>query len=234
VRIKAIFLDFYGTLVHEDDEIIHMICNKIKDNATEEYEVRDIGRYWWKTYSRMSQTSYGESFKTQRELGILSLAETITNFNSNCSAEELIQKQFVHWSNPIIYEDTIPFLQDLKNYKVYILSNIDSVDLKAAVSSHCIQVHDIITSEDVKSYKPRSEMFVEVLNRYNLGTDEVLHIGDSITSDVAGAGKLGIKTIWLNRLNKVKPEGIQPNFECKDLTDVRTILSGIEEGSIVV
>jgi HAD superfamily hydrolase (TIGR01549 family) len=45
---------------------------------------------------------------------------------------------------------------------------------------------DILTSEDVKSYKPRPELFLEALRRNNVKPDEVIHIGDSITSDGRG------------------------------------------------
>jgi HAD superfamily hydrolase (TIGR01549 family) len=234
MRIKAIFLDFYGTLVHEDDEIIPLICKEIQESALEECDVNEIGRHWWKVFSNMFQTSHGETFRSQRELGILSLTETIVRFRSSCDAKEIIQKQFDHWCKPKIYEDTIPFLCNLQGYQVFVLSNIDTADVKAAAIYHRIKVDEIITSEDVKSYKPRPELFLEVLGKHDLSADEVIHIGDSYSSDVGGASNVGIKTVWLNRTNKWKPEGIGPTFVCKDFREVRAILSGIEEGSIVV
>ncbi|WFA87636.1 HAD family hydrolase [Paenibacillus amylolyticus] len=234
MSIKAIFLDFYGTLVHEDDDIIPLICKEIQENSMEECEVSDIGRYWWKIFSSMFKNSYGETFKSQRELGILSLSETISKYRSNCDVNEIIQKQFDHWSEPKIFSDTIPFLETLQGYEVYILSNIDTADVKAAIAYHGIKVNEIITSEDVKSYKPRPELFIEALERHNLSPKEVLHIGDSLMSDVGGAGILGIATVWLNRLNKIKTDIAEPNFICRDLKEVRDIISGIEEGSIVV
>jgi HAD superfamily hydrolase (TIGR01509 family) len=143
--------------------------------------------------------------------------------------------QFEHWIKPKLYEDTKPFLQLLHGVPVYILSNIDSSDIYEATSFHEIKVTKILTSEDVKSYKPRPELFLEALRRSKLNANEVIHIGDSITSDVAGSQKLGIKAIWLNRLNKPISEGIKPDHICNDLNDVRTVLfRKFEEGSIVV
>jgi 2-haloacid dehalogenase/putative hydrolase of the HAD superfamily len=234
MSIKAIFLDFYGTLVHEDDEIIPLICQEIKETALENCEVSDIGRHWWKVFSNMFQNSYGDNFRTQRELGLLSLSETISIFRAKCDANEIIQKQFDHWCKPKIYDDTIPFLNDLHGYQIYILSNIDIADVHNAAIYHGIQVNEIVTSEDVKSYKPRKELFLEVLGRHNLSAKEVLHIGDSYMSDVRGANNVGIKSVWLNRLNKKKPEGAEPNFICKDLREVRDIIRGFEEGRIGV
>ena len=39
--------------------------------------------------------------------------------------------------------------------------------------------------------------------------DEVIHIGDSLSSDVKGANSLGIRALWLNRFGKEIPEGVE-------------------------
>lgn len=69
MSIKAIFLDFYGTLVHEDDDIIPLICKEIQENSMEECEVSDIGRYWWKMFSSMFKNSYGETLNPSANSG---------------------------------------------------------------------------------------------------------------------------------------------------------------------
>ncbi|MCL6605335.1 MAG: HAD family hydrolase [Paenibacillus sp.] len=225
MKFKAIFLDFYGTLVHEDDDIIPVICEEIKSNTSVECSPREIGSHWWNEFSNIFRNSYGDSFKSQREIGLSSLTKTIKNFQSNSNAEELIKEQFKHWIQPRLYEDTKPFLEAFHGVPLYILSNIDSSDINNATAFHEIKVNEIITSEDVRSYKPRPELFLEALRRNKLNADEVIHIGDSITSDVVGAQNLGIRVIWLNRLNKRILVDIKPDFICKDLNEVTKLLS---------
>ncbi|MEK5475731.1 HAD family hydrolase [Paenibacillus sp. FSL R5-0407] len=221
MAFKAVFLDFYGTLVHEDEEIIPLICDEIRASSSVSCENGQIGGYWWQRFSSVFRQSYGDSFLPQREIGIRSLTDTINNFQANGVAEQLIQKQFDHWIKPEIYEDTIPFLQFLQETPVYILSNIDTEDIKEAIAYHELRVTGVITSEDVRAYKPRPELFEEGLRRSGLSAKDVIHIGDSLSSDVEGARKLGIATVWLNRLNKRIPENIIPDFICKDLNEVR-------------
>lgn len=232
MKIKAVFLDFYGTLVHEDDDIIPVICDEIKRNASVECSSREIGSYWWSEFSSMFRISYGDAFQTQRQLEISSLSKTIINFGSNCNAEDLVGIQFEHWMKPKLYEDTKPFLNGIQGLPVYILSNIDSSDINLATTFHGIKVNHIITSEDVRSYKPRPEMFLEALKRCEFSADQVMHIGDSLVSDVQGAQKLGIRTIWLNRLNKQKPDDIVPDYICEDLNEVRALFSTFENESV--
>ncbi|MDQ0232596.1 HAD family hydrolase [Metabacillus malikii] len=45
-------------------------------------------------------------------------------------------------------------------------------------------------------------MFQKALTLSNLSKDEVLHVGDSLSSDVSGAMNMGIKSVWINRNNK--------------------------------
>lgn len=225
MKLKAIFLDFYGTLVHEDDDIIPVICEEIKRYTSIDCSIGEISSHWWKEFSNLFRNSSGKSFQSQRQLGILSLTRTIKHFESNCYAENLIQIQFDHWTKPKLYEDTKPFLETLQGVPVYILSNIDTLDVRMATEFHGIKVNEIITSEDVKSYKPRPELFLEALRRFELKVDEVIHVGDSISSDVGGAKSMGIRAIWLNRMNKQLPQDVKPDYICKDLNEVRSILT---------
>jgi hypothetical protein len=60
--IKAVFLDFYGTLVHEDDEIIPVICDQIRSSTETICEIKEIGSFWWKEFSGAFRNSYGDTF----------------------------------------------------------------------------------------------------------------------------------------------------------------------------
>ncbi|RJX37823.1 HAD family hydrolase [Paenibacillus pinisoli] len=231
MNYKAVFLDFYGTLVYEDDEILPVIYRQIQRSASIPCSEREIGDYWWQRFSAIFTSSHNDTFQTQRAIGIQSLSQTIEHFQAAEDAEELIQVQFDHWRRPVCYADTLPFLEQLQGTPVYILSNIDAGDIAVAIQYHGIQADDVITSEDVRSYKPRPELFLEALRRLSLQPHEVIHIGDSIVSDVGGAQQLGIKAIWLNRLNKQQPDGCRPDYTCTNLEEVLSMLrAAIDEG----
>jgi putative hydrolase of the HAD superfamily len=57
----------------------------------------------------------------------------------------------------------------------------------------------IVVSDAFGLRKPRREIFEEVLLRLEAGPDEVVHVGDSLRADVAGAAPLGIRTAWITR-----------------------------------
>lgn len=56
---------------------------------------------------------------------------------------------------------------------------------------------------------PGKKLFELALKSTGLSPDEVIHIGDSVSSDVQGASKVGIRALWLNRFGKSVPEGVE-------------------------
>ena len=91
---------------------------------------------------------------------------------------------------------------------IYIVSNIDRADVLEAIAYHELKPAGVFTSEDARSYKPRAELFELALNQTGLRAEEVVHIGDSMSSDVKGASALGIHAVWLNRGGREVPEGV--------------------------
>lgn len=205
--VKAFFLDFYGTIVHEDGEVIKKITQIILETG-KAGNTSEIAAFWWKAFQEMFTNSYEKSFETQRALEERSLESTIKRFYSNANARELSKLMFEHWMKPPIFEDAKPFFEK-SPIPVYIVSNIDTDDIMKAIEYHNIAPTGVFTSEDAKAYKPRKELFELALNRAGLRADEVIHIGDSISSDVKGANAVNIRALWLNRFGKEVPDGVE-------------------------
>ena len=207
MSIKAFFVDFYGTIVHEDGEVIKKITKIICETGKVENH-SDIDFFWWKDFQTMFMNSYGDTFETQRALEEKSLVHTLERFNSNANAKELSEMMFAHWVKPPIFEDSKEFFEK-SPLPVYVVSNIDTSDILEAIAYHGLKPAGVFTSEDSKSYKPRKELFELALKRTGLKANEVIHIGDSVSSDVKGASVVGIRALWLNRFGKNVPDGVE-------------------------
>ena len=213
--VKAIFIDFYGTVVHEDGEVIKQVSQAIFDTGKVN-DKSEIGSYWWNEFQTSFISAYGGSFKTQRELEYQSLDKTIKYFNSSADAEALSNLMFEHWVKPPIFEESKQFFET-SPVPIYIVSNIDRDDILQAIKFHGIEPNGVFTSEDAKSYKPRKELFEFALNSTGLSAEQVVHIGDSLSSDVKGASSIGINTKWINRSGREIPEGV---VAARDLLEV--------------
>ncbi len=206
-KIKALFVDFYGTIVHEDGEVIKKITEIIQKTGFAN-DISEIDSFWWKDFQTMFQSSYGDTFETQRALEEKSLEHTLAKFHSTANAKELSNLMFDHWVKPPIFEDSKEFFEK-SPLPIYIVSNIDTDDINRAIEYHNLKPAGLFTSEDARAYKPRKELFELALKKTGLTPEEVIHIGDSLSSDVKGASALGIHTLWLNRFGKDVPDGVK-------------------------
>lgn len=203
---KAIFIDFYGTVVHEDGEVIKKVSQEIFDTGNVK-DKSEIGSYWWNAFQTDFLSAYGENFQTQRALEYQSLHKTIQYFHSTADATALSNLMFEHWIKPPIFEESKQFFKSAP-VPIYVVSNIDRDDILKAIDFHGLQPTEVFTSEDAKSYKPRKELFEFALKNTGLSAGQVVHIGDSLSSDIEGASAVGINAIWVNRSGREIPAGV--------------------------
>lgn len=92
------------------------------------------------------------------------------------------------------------------------------VDLDSAFTA-------IIISGEVGVAKPNPTIFRIALERLQLRASDVWHIGDSLSTDVAGAQAAGIRSVWLNRggrsLDSAYP---QPDLQVRSLREISVLL----------
>ena len=60
-----------------------------------------------------------------------------------------------------------------------------------------------------------------------LEKEEVIMVGDNLMTDVLGANRAGIKTVWINRHDKERNEVI-PTYEIKHLEELFPILAELK------
>ena len=168
--------------------------------------------------------SHGSSFRCQRELEHASLVRTIRHFSATSDADRLSEMMFEHWSSAATFDDAVTFL-DQVTVPVVVLSTIDRLDISAAID-HLIRFTDVITSEDVRAYKPHPAMFEAGLHALGISEpSRVLHIGDSLVSDVQGANRCGIPVAWVNRTGKPTNGSAQADHIASDLMELPPLIS---------
>ncbi|WP_018500870.1 HAD family hydrolase [Parafrankia discariae] len=223
--LNGILLDFYGTVVAEDDHTIDIVCEQVRLTAAGRFDptAAQVGAFWRHVFQEETGRSVAEAFRTQRDITLSSLARTLRRFGSTADPYELCTPQFDLWRQPMLCADTRAFL-DAVDLPVCVVSNIDRADLRAAIDHHRLPLDLLVTSEDARCYKPHPAIFQSATRLLGLPADAVLHIGDSLTSDVAGAHALGIPTIWVNRSGRPRPADLTSIAEVADLTGALPLL----------
>jgi 2-haloacid dehalogenase len=70
----------------------------------------------------------------------------------------------------------------------------------------------IVISEEAGIAKPDPRIFRPALETLGVEAADVLYVGDSVTSDMAGARNAGMDFCWLNPAGAPVPEGYAPAF----------------------
>jgi len=122
------------------------------------------------------------------------------------------------------FADTVAALKRLKTrFKLVILSNID-IAMFAETNRHLeVEFDDIITAQQVGSYKPSHANFEYMLARLRVPREQVLHVAQSIFHDHVPAKTLGFTTVRVNRESRCPRTGVappaqaEPDLEVPDL-----------------
>lgn len=129
-----------------------------------------------------------------------------------------------------LYEETIEILDALKdNYQLLMLTN-GSPHLqhtKLSLSPELEPYFDhIVISGDFGSGKPSAEIFNYALSLLEVEKDEVIMIGDNPLTDILGASKIGIDSIWINHHNRELQE-VTPTYEVSRLREIMPIIKSL-------
>ena len=204
--IKAVFVDFYGTLVRENGPIVGEVLADICA-AGEEKDPAPVFGFWWKRFGALLKEANEGAFRSQYALARQAFEETTARFASAADPEALCARRVEHWSRPSPFSDALPFWQSLRQ-PCYIVTNSDSSFLDAAVGTLGLTPAGMVTSERAGAYKPDRRVFETALRLAGLSAGEVVHIGDSLINDAAAASAVGIPALWLNREEKSVPDGV--------------------------
>ena len=222
---RAILLDFYGTVVEEAGEPIVQVCDEIVEASSRTPTSEEVNAYWSREFGEACFNSHGNSFRCERELEQASLQEVLLHFDADLDSARLTQSLYEYWTRPMIFPESRDVLARC-SVPVCLVSNVDNADLASALSHSDLSFELIVTSEDCRAYKPRPEPFEKALSLLGLSSNEVLHVGDSLSCDVRGAKAQGIRALWINTKGKTLPAGYeQPEYVSTDLTGILDILN---------
>jgi 2-haloacid dehalogenase/putative hydrolase of the HAD superfamily len=219
---KVLFLDAFGTLLSGGMEAIIRTCEKIVaknslDMTPHEFLIAWDGHY---------KVLLGGEFITIWRANEVSLKRTYKELGIGDDTEGYLNKMYRSWYDAELYEDASRALPKLSSVPKCMLSNADEHLLDVAMKKNGLHFEYAVSSEKARGYKPYPKIFQCALKEVGCEPDEAIMVGDSQTSDIAGARRMGIPVIWINRFKEELREGVpEPDFEAKDILQMAEILS---------
>ncbi|KOF12138.1 haloacid dehalogenase [Planococcus glaciei] len=131
--------------------------------------------------------------------------------------------------SPILYEEALDVLEELKGkYELLLLTNgspaLQNIKLEITPEIAPYFNHIVISGAFGKG-KPDPGIFEHALAKFGYRADEVLMVGDNLLTDIIGAERAGIRSVWINREQKAPHESITPTYEISHLEQLLPILA---------
>lgn len=106
-------------------------------------------------------------------------------------------------------------------YRIGLITNGNS---KPVVTRIPVKFDFTVFAQDCGFSKPDPHIFRLALTASSCEPEEVLHVGDSLSDDVAGANNSGLLSAWMNRQCLKNETQVTPDLAIRDLNDLVTIL----------
>ena len=214
--IKTILWDIDGTILNFQSAAENSLKNTFRKFGYGEITDEFLHMYEGTNYAYWCKLEKGEITKEKL------LVERFVEFFTKIGVETTRVKEFNQaYLNGLL--DTVVFMPEAYEtvkklhlqYKQYIVTNgVKQLQRQKIAKAKIEEFFDgIFISDEIGHEKPQIEFFDYVFDRIETqNRDEIMIIGDSLTSDIAGGIRTGIHTCWYHPSNEENHSDIKPEF----------------------
>ncbi len=219
--IRAVTFDAFGTLIDTGRDVLIHVARAVCQDHRPELPPEKLLEVWDRYF-------FGAQYDEFQSLAVTtedSLARAMADFHLEGEPGPYIEMLERMWSHAKAYPETASVLARVDGLPRAVVSNADDAFLRDLLRKNGLIFDHVITSESVRAYKPRARIFEIALDRLRVEPGQLVHVGDSLTADVEGAGRLGIATVWVNRAGLARAAtDPRPDHEIPDLTPLPDLL----------
>jgi len=225
LELDGVFLDMYGTLTAGDRAAVESVCTEVVALTGVPLSPVELSVRWGVRYFAALECCNDGQFCNLFEVEARTLRETMRELGVDLDPYPFAQALTAYWRDPPLQPEALEFLSEFKA-PICLVSNADRADIEAALARHGIEIPFIVTSEDVRCYKPAARIFAEALRRTGWRRERVIHVGDSLHSDVGGALAAGLRSGWVNRAHRIHDVGNHvPDYEFENLRGLMALVT---------
>ena len=216
--VKAVFIDYMGTTTDEHSPEMAEIVRRICKNSNL-HDPRQVQRFILDNRRRYEADSYLDTYLTEDEIVtrlILDMEAQIGLRDDPAVLRDLIHS---HWVNAPLLPDARIFFERCP-VPIYIITNNGLPYMEKALQSNGLKAEGVISADTVRAYKPHREIFDEALRFSGCTPGEVVHIGDSYDTDVAGARGVGIRPVLLLRGRQQQYDNVDTANDLEDALEL--------------
>ncbi len=194
--------DCYGTLIDWNGGIRRELARVFGEERADELLER---------YHELEPQIEADGALTYREV----LTEGMRRLGAPAGEEDALARSLPSWEP---FPEVRTALEDARGrgWKLAILSNTDRDFIDASIERLGVPFDAAIVASEIGSYKPAHRHWEEFFARTGADRERHVHVAASLFHDIAPARELGLRSVWINRLDE-RPDP-EPTRELTDLT----------------
>lgn len=144
-------------------------------------------------------------------------------------ANMLYFEELAHTGTPLAGAlEMMKVLHSMDKFDIHIITNGNALSAfpRLENAGFAPYIGECFVSENVGAAKPMKEYFDYVFSSLDsFSPENVLVIGDSLSSDIAGANNAGVDSIWFNPDKKENSQAVPFTLEAQSYDDILNFLS---------
>jgi 2-haloacid dehalogenase len=195
--------DCYGTLIDWDGgvraELARLFGEELADGRLQRYHEVEV------ELQRDGSLTYREV-----------LTESMRRLGAPAGTEHGLADSLPAWR---AFPEVTHSLEELRRrgWRLAILSNTDDDLIAASQVRIGVAFDEVVVAQEIGSYKPAHRHWEEFFARTRAPREGHVHVAASLFHDIAPANELGLRSVWINRLDETARDGARPDRELGDL-----------------
>ncbi|MBQ4505902.1 MAG: HAD family hydrolase [Firmicutes bacterium] len=222
--IRAVILDAYGTIFSTGTGSVDMMTEILRLNGRSELDPKKV----YARFKQLHREHMGAltGFITEAEVFALDMKSLSEEYGLERDPAEDVKIMLSIQGTRSAFPDSRPAIERMQLLlPVVIGSTTDTWPLTADLERAGIRPEKVFTSESLRLYKPSEGFYGAILEELDLRPEEALFAGDSLTDDVLGPARAGMKTCWIRRKGELlKETDPQPDYTAADLEELADIV----------
>lgn len=218
--MKLIIFDVYGTLISTGTGSLDAV-KKILALQDKDINPQEFYKEWKKQHRINMDNANANLFVNEETIFMCDLKQLYLKYDICRDAGSDVNIMIDTLGKRKCFDETLLSIENLrKKYKVVIGSTTDNNPLYQDLERNRLVVDAVYTSEMIRKYKPDPEFYHFILRKEKCNKEEAVFVGDSYLDDICGPGKVGIKSILIDRKhnfccekNELKPWKITNSLE---------------------
>jgi 2-haloacid dehalogenase len=195
--------DCYGTLIDWDGGVRAELVRVFGEEPADDQLRR---------YHEVEAELQRDGSLTYREV----LTESMRRLGAPAGTEHGLADSLPGWR---AFPEVANSLEELRRrgWRLAILSNTDDDFIAASQVRIGVPFDEVVVAQEIGSYKPGHRHWEEFFARTRARREGHVHVAASLFHDIAPANELGLRSVWINRLDESARDGARPDRELTDL-----------------